>query len=264
MSKKIDFFASYGIEYKDNKILAPWGQWIPLPLTWGSKTHCYGWSTLAGTKEWEVEFNGETQIMEGTCVCQCDHCYGCAGRYVMSNVANANAWRTFAARYHMDWLERAITAQINWGVNGKPLESVRCHITGDFFGMDYVEMWKRIKANCPKTRMWAYTKNKEAEDAFDDVENFNIVKSLIPGFGINYGHCDYVMAMYNALREAGIETHICRCAIDNEQHCDTCRACQDLKYVLFLEHGSDYKPEKDSLWEEFKVLIESKENTRHI
>lgn len=263
--RKKDFFAGYGIEYrKDNKILAPWGEWVTLPLTWGSKTHCYGWSTLAGTKEWEVEFNGTTQIMKGTCVCQCEHCYGCSGRYAMSGVYNANAWRTFAARYHMDWLKRAIIAQINWGVKGEPLAFVRVHITGDFFRMEYVDAWKDIKEACPNTRMWAYTKNKEAEDAFDDVKDFNIVKSLIPGFGINYGHCDYVMEMYHALRKAGIETHICRCAVDSEQHCDTCKACQDLTYVLFLEHGSNYKAEADPLWDEFVALVESDDNVRHI
>ena len=263
LSKK-DFFATYGVEYKDSKVLAPWGQWVPLPLTWGSKTHCYGWSTLAGTKEWVVEFNGKTTNMQGTCVCQCDHCYGCNGRYAMPGVYNANAWRTFAARYCMDWLERVITAQINWGVRGKSLAFVRVHITGDFFDMEYVDMWKRIKANCPDTKMWAYTKNKEAENAFDDVENFNIVKSLVPGFGMNYGHCDYIMDVYHGLIANGIETHICRCGVDNNQHCDTCRACQDLTYVLFLEHGSNYKAEKDPLWDQFVALVESDENKRYI
>ena len=264
MMKKKDFFANYGIEYKDDKILSPWGQWVPLPLTWGSKTHCYGWSILAGTKEWEVEFNGTKQTMKGTCPCQCEHCYGCNGRYAAPNVYNGIAWRTVAARKYPDWLRRAITAQINWGKKGIPLEIVRDHITGDFFSNDYIDMWKRIKEDCRDTRMWAYTKNKEAEDAFDDVENFNIVKSLVPGFGVNYGHCDYVMEMYHALREAGIETHICCCAISKEQHCDTCRACQDLEYVLFLEHGSDYKPEDDPLWDQFVALVKSDDNMRHI
>lgn len=262
--RKKDFFASYNVEYKENKILSPWGEWVALPLTWGSKTHCYGWSTLAGTKEWRVEFNGSEQIVKGTCNCQCDNCYGCSGRYAMPGVYNANAWRTIAAREYMDWLERAITAQINWGNKGKPLAYVRVHITGDFFNMDYVEMWKRIKANCPDTNMWAYTKNKEAEDAFDNVTGFNVIKSLVPGFGVNYGHCDYVMEMYHSLKERGINTHICRCAISNEQHCDTCRACQELKYVLFLEHGSSYKPNEDPLWDKFVALVESKENTRYI
>lgn len=262
-SKK-EFFAEYGVEYKGGKILAPWGEYVTLPLTWGSKTHCYGWSTLAGTKEWKVEFNGSSQVMKGTCVCQCQHCYGCNGRYAMPGVYNANAWRTVAAREYQDWLANAITAQINWGVKGNPLGFVRVHITGDFFDMGYVNMWKRIKANCPLTRMWAYTKNKEAEDAFDDVADFNIVKSLVPGFGFNYGHCDYVMSMYHALKEAGVPTHICRCAITNDQHCNNCRACQDLTYVLFLEHGSNYNPQKDPLWNDFVSLVESEENMRHI
>lgn len=266
MMRKKEFFGSYGIEYrtKDSKILAPWGQWVSLPLTWGSKTHCYGWSMLAGTKSWKVEFNGKSCTMKGTCPLQCEHCYGCNGRYAMASVYNSIAWKTVAARQHMDWLENAITAQINWGKYGKPLDFVRVHITGDFFSEEYIAMWKRIKANCPTTRMWAYTKNPVAENAFDDVEGFNIVKSLVPGFGLNYGHCDHVMEMYHSLKSAGIETHICRCAVDGEQHCDTCRACQDLKHVLFLEHGSNYNPKADPLWDEFVALVESEENTRHI
>jgi hypothetical protein len=37
-----------------------------------------------------------------------------------------------------------------------------------------------------------------------------------------------------------------------------------LKYVLFLEHGSNYNPHVDPLRDEFVSLVESNENTRHI
>lgn len=263
MNKK-QFFATYGIEYSRGKIRAPWGQWVSLPLTWGSKTHCYSWSILAGTKVWIANFAGEKAEIKGTCCMQCNHCYGCAGRYIMQNVVDGIAWRTVAARYYPEWLENAIKAQINWGCRGKALPFVRVHITGDFFSGPYIEMWKRIKSACPNTRMWAYTKSPEAENAFDNVDDFNIVKSLIPGYGLNYGTCSHVMTIYSALRSSGINTHICRCGVDKEQHCDTCRACQDLQFVLFLEHGSDYKPEDDPLYPEFVALVESDENKRHI
>lgn len=263
MNKK-QFFLQYGIEYSKGKILAPWGKWVPQLLTYGSKTHCFGWSTLAGTKDWTVNLNGEQIVLKGTCPLQCKGCYGCSGRYAMQSVIDGNGWRTYAIMHFPDWTRRAITAQINWGIRGVPLPFVRVHITGDFFANWYIEVWKRIKADCPNTRMWAYTKNEDAENAFDDVAGFNIVKSLVPGFGLNYGHCDHVMNIYRALIASGIETHICRCAVDKEQHCNTCRACQDLKHVLFLEHGTDYKPECDPLWNEFVALVESDENKRHI
>ena len=263
MTKK-QFFGNYGIEFNRGKILSPWGQWVPLPLTYGSKTHCFGWSTLAGTKTWSANFNGENITVCGTCSIQCSGCYGCSGRYAMQNVIDGNAWRTVAARLYMEWLEKAIIAQIKWGRRGKALPFVRVHITGDFFSREYIDMWKRIKDACPDTRMWAYTKNPEAENAFDNVDDFNIVKSLIPGYGLNYGTCEHVMTIYRALIASGIDTHICRCGVDKEQHCDTCRACQELQFVLFLEHGTDYKPENDPLFPAFVALVESDDNKRHI
>lgn len=263
VSKK-EFFAAYGLEYVRGKLLAPWGELVNMPLTYGSKTHCYGFSTLAGTIEWNVVFNNEHVSMNGTCVCQCKDCYGCNGRYCMPSVKNANAWRTFAARYFMDWLKRAIIAQVNWGTSGKPLEIVRVHTTGDFFSNDYIQMWKDVKAACPDTDMWTYTKNPSAENAFDNVDGFNIVKSIVPCIGINYGKCDYIIKAYNKLKSDNIPVHVCRCAIDSNQHCNDCRACKTLNYVLFLEHGTTYKPENDSKYNELVAIIDSDENNQYI
>jgi len=258
---KADFFRAYGVELKKDHIQAPWGEWVPLPLTWGSKTLCFGFSTLAGTKTWEAVFNGDSIRISGTCKCQCEHCYGCSGRYVMPSVIKSNTWRTVAARVYQEWLEKTIVAQINWGKNGHPLKCVRVHITGDFFSPEYIALWRRIISACPDTEFWTYTKNPDAENAFDDIDNMNVVKSIIPGYGFNFGRAGYVINLYKELTAAGIPTHICRCGIDKNQHCDSCGACRKLGRVLFLEHGSDYKPKKDPDFAEFCRICDSPENT---
>lgn len=259
VSKK-EFYASNGVEYdpKTQKILSPWGEWVREPLTYGTKTHCMGWSTLGGNIEWEVEFNGSPCTMTGTCNRLCPDCYACNGRYKMPSNKNANAWRTFAARYHQDWLKNTIICQINWGKRGKALSLIRVHISGDFFSTEYIQMWIEIEEACLDTRFWAYTKNEEAEISFDALERFNIIRSLIPSVGMNYGKCAHIIEAYEKLTAMGIKTHICRCAIDKEQHCDNCKACSELMYVLFLLHGDrNYNPEEDPDYERLVALIES-------
>ena len=271
-TNKKDFFANYGLELVDSDhIMAPWGEVVPMPLTKGSKTLCFGWSTLAGTGEWTGIFNGEEIVVRGTCVCDCDHCYAKRGKYTCPDVINGNIWRTIAARNYSDWLEKAITAQIQWGDSRKPYDLIRVHVAGDFFSEEYIQMWHRIASTCTETRFWSYTKNPVAETAYDDLANFNIVRSIVPNFGVNYGDAAYVVAMYEALVSAGVEVYICRCAmdepdvkegkktvVDNHQHCKGCKGCSVNKYVLFLQHGvAGYNKHKDPMYPVLCALIEN-------
>lgn len=110
---------------------------------------------------------------------------------------------------------------------------------------------------CPDTVFWSYTKNADAENAFNDIQNCNIVKSIVPGCGLNYGKCEYILAAYDALKTAKKSVHICRCGIDKNQHCTNCKGCSVNEYVLFVEHSTSYEAEKDPAFETLKSVIES-------
>jgi len=117
--------------------------------------------------------------------------------------------------------------------------------------------WKRIVTENKNFLFWTYTKVKECESLFDGIDNANIVKSVINGIGVNYGHCDYIMNTYNKLKAMNASVYICRCGIDKNQHCENCKHCATADFVLFIEHSTAYKAEKDPLYEELKALINS-------
>lgn len=213
--------------------------------------------------------------MRGTCPCTCGEyqeikrgklkgkkiwvstCYATKGHYTHSNVKQSLAIKTWLCRHDIDFLKRAIMAQIA----ALGIQVLRVHASGDFDNAAYVEMWQEIAKAFPHVTMWTYTKKREYENAFDDIPNFNVVKSVIPGKGFNYGHCDYILSLYEYLKSMGKKVYICRCGIDKEQHCNNCTACAQCDYVLFLEHSTTYKAEKDPLFPAVKALIESQDTS---
>jgi len=262
MSNKTAIYKEFGIEYKAGKILSTVGWIHELMINGNSKigNGVYHFSTLPGNKEYKVTINGQEYETTGTCADLCTGCYGTKGNYRFSNTINNIGVRNVIAREYMNFCELAIMAQIK----ADNIKTVRIHATGDFFSRDYLEMWKRIiKAN-PATVFWTYTKETAAETAFDELENANIVKSNVPMIesgsetnGYNYGHCDYIMALYDFLKSMGKSVYICRCGIDKNQHCTNCTACAKCENVLFIEHSTGYKAEKDPLYNEIVKLIES-------
>jgi hypothetical protein len=101
---------------------------------------------------------------------------------------------------------------------------------------------------------------KQFENLFDDTPNGNIVKSVINGIGFNFGHCDYIISTYKKLKSMNASVYICRCGIDKNQHCENCKHCVTSEFVLFIEHSTEYKAEKDPMYSELKALIELQEN----
>lgn len=204
--------------------------------------------------------------IDGTCACLCRNekgeiaCYAFTGNYQYDTTKAYLAIRTILAREFPEFLERAIMAQIE----AEKIELCRIHAAGDFFGKEYAAMWKRIAIACQGTIFWTYTKVKEFEKLFNGIENANIVKSVIPGFGFNFGHCDYIMRLYKYLKSKGFKVHICFCGIEKyagiePKHCTNCKSCSECDYVLFIEHSTEYKAEKDPLFPELVKLILAQE-----
>ena len=255
---KKDIYSKYGIEFDGQHINGPAGRIPPVMVDGNSKIGkgVYHFSMLPGTALYDVVINGASYTVKSTCPCDCVGCYAMVGNFKKySSVRDGLAVKTWLARYHMAWLERAIMAQIE----ADNIKFVRIHASGDFFNMDYVEMWARIATAFPGVIFWTYTNLKAAENAFDGLNNANIVKSVIPGKGKNYGHCDYILALYEYLQAAGKSVYICRCGIDKNQHCTNCKGCSVNEYVLFIEHSTEYKAEKDPLFPVIKAIIENQE-----
>jgi hypothetical protein len=258
-------YARYGIEFKRSGsgeyILAPFYGWIPPVLINGNdklgKT-VWTFSILPTNKAFAVLVNGEQLEVTGSCPCHCDGCYATKGNYRYSSTIDSLAKKTFLARVYLEWLERAIMAQIE----ADKIHILRIHAAGDFFSLEYIDMWKRVCVAFPGVVFWTYTKFPPAEKAFDDISNCNMVPSVIKGHGFNFGHIDYIMEVYQALKAANEQVYICRCGIDKNQHCSDCKGCSANKYVLFVEHSTDYKAEKDPLYPAIVQLIENQESMK--
>lgn len=238
MTKK-EIYAKYGIVYSNGKIVTPIGVMPELLKVGNSKTG-------VAVKTWSMS--------RATCPCHCPGCYADYGCYQFANVKKSLANNTELATKHLDFLNKAIRAQCETFKNGT---EIRIHAVGDFFSIDYLNMWRNIAADFSNLIFWTYTKVQAFENAFDDLGNANIVPSIVPGFGFNFGHCDYVIRMYKALIKAGKKVHICRCGIDNNQHCAGCHKCSECDYVLFVEHSTNYKATEDACYNELVSLVET-------
>ena len=263
MRTKKDIYASFEIEYKNGKIYAPVFGWINPFLVNGNKKLGRGvwtWSVLATNKWFSINVGAKEKPdyidIKGTCSCNCPGCYADNGCYRFSSVRKSLAIKTVLIRMYPDFVKRAILAQIK----ADKIEYCRIHAAGDFEITSFyntVETWLTIVTETPNTKYWTYTKFAPALNAFDGVNNCNVVNSIIPGCGLNYGHCDYIKATFETLLNRGESVYVCRCGIDKNQHCTNCRGCSVNKYVLFIEHGTSYDPEQDKAFPALKALIES-------
>ena len=259
MSSKKETYSKYGIEYKAGKILSPMG-YIPEMLKEGnSKTGkaVYTFSLLPGTEGFPYVVDGKVTFVRGTCKCDCSGCYAKTGFYRMSNVIDSLTVNTLLVNNHIDFVKNAISAQLETMGRGE----VRIHAAGDFYleteknSFAYASMWHDIAKSFPAFRFWTYTKVKEFETLFDDLKNANIVKSVIPHVGVNFGHCDYILNAYYTLKSMGCSVYICKCGFDKMQHCEKCGVCAAYDFVLFLEHSTNYKGEQDPLYEKLYNIV---------
>lgn len=266
-TSKKDIYANYSIEFcRDGgreKILSPIFGWIPPLLIDGNDKLGHGVWTLSTTptnEEQTVIIDGVTMTVKGTCPLKCPGCYATTGNYRFKDVKASNARKTILIRLHLDFVQRAIIAQIK----ANKIRICRIHASGDFDPETpaYITMWQNVIRACPECKFWSYTKNKDAEHAFDDLENMNMVPSIIPKIGLNYGRIEYILTAYERLRSGDESVYICRCGIDDNQHCTNCKGCSVHKYVLFVEHSTGYKAEKDPLYPQLVEVIESQPNVQ--
>lgn len=233
------------------------GNLYPLPLVNGNDKIGKGvWhaSTLPTNETITCTFNGVTYSEMGTCPLKCNGCYGTKGNYNYNDTKYYLLMRTrFLKNYPALYFYVALCQ-----IKAENIKYIRVHATGDFIPGEASGWYEIFKSN-KDIKGWTYTKvnfNNEIT-ALDSLDNFNIVKSIIPGCGFNFGHIDYILSVYDHLKSKGETPYICRCGIDKNQHCSNCTGCSRNKYVLFIEHSTEYKAEKDSLYSTIKELIEA-------
>lgn len=228
----------------------------PLPMVDGNEKIGKGvWhgSTLPGNEMITLK-NGDQE--KGTCPIKCPGCYALSGNYCYDDIKAVLMQRTRLLRKYPEIYFKLVEAQIE----AENIKLIRVHASGDFIPGEAMG-WYRVFKNHPSVIGWTYTKVdiKGEVKKLDSLHNFNIVKSIIPGCGFNYGHIDYILKTYSKLKAKGESVYICRCGIDRNQHCKDCTGCALNKYVLFIEHGTSYKAVKDPLYNVIYDLIESQE-----
>ena len=248
-SKKA-IYKKYGIVFENGHIVSPVGPICELLKEGNDKTgkRVFTFSILPGNFAYTIEIDGNIYTINGTCICNCDGCYAQSGRYNTSGVVRSMAINTFLVNNYIDFVKSCIMAQLEYLERGE----IRIHAAGDFNTENsdkYAATWHFIAKKFNSFRFWTYTKVKRFETLFDDLKNANIVKSVIPGIGFNYGHCDYIINAYYTLKEIGKSVYICKCGIDKNQHCELCGVCATYEYVLFIEHSTEYVAEKDPLYD---------------
>lgn len=190
--------------------------------------------------------------VRGTCCCTCPNCYACTGCYTFKDVKNALALRTILAREYIQFLEDAITAQLEYIELKNPdkIQEIRISAAGDLFNDSYVEMLQRIIERFPRFIFWTYTKYEKYINSFDKYSNANIVKSILPDGSLNYGTIKEVFERYIYMVEHGYNVHLCSCGVRSWQHCHNCAGCAKNDFVLFFKHSArDYDIQNDQLFE---------------
>lgn len=249
-------YANYGIEFKNGHIVSPIGGISEFLKEGNSKTGkmVYTYSLLPGTCNVEININGEIVIVKGTCVCDCNGCYAQTGFYKMNSVITSLAINTYMVNNYPKFVKRCIMAQLDYIGRGE----IRIHASGDFNTAvpdSYAGMWLEIAKKYNTFRFWTCTKIKKYETLFDSLKNANIVKSIIPGIGFNFGTCEYIINAYYTLKDLGQSVYICKCGIDKNQHCERCGVCATYKYVLFIEHSTGYNAEQDPLYDKLCEIV---------
>lgn len=243
----------------------------PFPLVQGNEklgTEVYHGSTLPGTTTTSCEFedkagNIHIESEPGTCPFDCVGCYGKTNNYQYESTKYYLIMRTKLLRKYPHIYFQLVEIQLRY----ENIEKLRIHATGDFIpgeAMGYYNVLKKF----PHIKAWTYTKVENDSDIqlLDSLHNVNVVKSIIPGFGFNFGHVAYIANMFYSLKRAGKSVFICRCGTENKkkpetiQHCSDCNGCSDHEYVLFIEHSTKYNARKDYGYSKLVALIHSEFN----
>lgn len=99
-------------------------------------------------------------------------CYARNGRYVMTNVKQAQEKRLALS------LTEEFVDVICQEISRRKVERLRIHDSGDFYSLDYLKKWIKIAELNPSTLFYAYTKMLPLLNLVVFPSNFVIIKSF--------------------------------------------------------------------------------------
>lgn len=247
------------------------GVLYPLPLVNGNEklgvTVWHG-STAPGNGIITADFTEKSgthhnESEPGTCPMTCKGCYGLTNNYQYDSTKYYLIMRTKLLRKYPEIYFQLVRIQLET----ESIEKLRIHATGDFIPGEAKGYYNVLK-DFPSIKAWTYTKVSDDHDieTLDTLPNVNVVKSIVPGFGFNFGHVAYIANIFYSLKRAKKSVFICRCGTEDKtkpetiQHCSDCDGCSNHEYVLFIEHSTKYNAKKDYGYSKLVDLIESKYN----
>lgn len=122
----------------------------------------------------------------------------------------------------------------------KRFSIVRIHESGDFYDLNYLAKWIEIAKSLPNVKFYGYSKCFErfpnALGVFNGLPNVNIINSVTPYGGKNYGSQEYV----HDLRQEGYT--LCPLqtidSAEGKKCMRDCQLCLTAKKVCFIAHGT--------------------------
>jgi len=167
-----------------------------------------------------------------TCDSWCKGCYDIRSlRH--ATVREKRRFNTWLAVNDRENLKAQIIKQIK---NSKSAEFVRIHVGGDFFSIDYVNMWAEIKMwadeNKPNVIFYTYTKTEHIS-ALKSLE-INVVDSILPNGSMNFDKLENLQAF----RKKNKGYTICPATMKKKNVIcgKTCNLCMAKSKVLFVKH----------------------------
>ena len=171
-------------------------------------------------------------------VTTCGNCSNCKHScYAVKALVRPNVWDkrlvyTYLAFTDLARLKTLLISDLN--LIHDRIHYVRIHESGEFFNQSYLDMWTDIAALFPGIVFYSYTKMENVLDfsVVNSMDNFHIVKSLLPDGSKNYGNVEFIK---EKVEKYGFP--VCPYGrVDNFPKCGKCTLCMHNKYVLFLEH----------------------------
>lgn len=120
--------------------------------------------------------------------------------------------------------------------------AVRLHVLGDFYSVEYVELWRRLLDQHPALHIWGYTARWDAQNdpiaaalvalAQDHPDRFAMRFSNAPaGFGIRM-----TISVEHPL-QVPADTTLCPQEVDKTESCSSCALCwHSRERVAFIQH----------------------------
>jgi hypothetical protein len=119
-----------------------------------------------------------------TVFCQ-NYCYGLYGHFGMANVQASTA-NKLKETEKADFVANMIAEITKRGVN-----TLRIHVTGDFYNTDYIEKWINIATACPSVTFYAYTRSWRVAEMLPALTRL----AALPNFSL-WLSTDYDSAIY--------------------------------------------------------------------